>query len=67
MIQGRRAASRRAMLYSRSANIAFAHYPKTAGHSLVAWFRETFPDAAFVDPPAVYKICLLYTSDAADE
>jgi len=56
MIQGRRAASRRAMLYSRSANIAFAHYPKTAGHSLVAWFRETFPDAAFVDPPAVYTI-----------
>lgn len=44
------------MLYSPSANLAFAHYPKTAGHTLVAWFRETFPDATFVDPPAVYTI-----------
>ena len=44
------------MLYSRSANLAFAHYPKTAGHSLVAWFRGTFPDATFVDPPAVHTI-----------
>ncbi|MFM8415757.1 MAG: hypothetical protein ACKOCX_13675 [Planctomycetota bacterium] len=44
------------MLYSRSANIAFAHYPKTAGHSLVAWLRQMFPDVAFVDPPPVYTI-----------
>jgi hypothetical protein len=40
------------MLHSPAANIAFAHYPKTAGHSLVSWFRGAFPDAAFVDPPA---------------
>jgi hypothetical protein len=44
------------MLHSPSAQIAFAHYPKTAGHSLVAWFRAAFPDAAFVDPPQVYTI-----------
>jgi hypothetical protein len=44
------------MLHSPAANLAFAHYPKTAGHSLVAWFRTTFPDAAFVDPPTVYTI-----------
>jgi len=44
------------MLYSPAANIAFAHYPKTAGHSMVAWFRQTFPDAFFIDPPAVHTI-----------
>lgn len=44
------------MLYSRSANIAFAHYPKTAGHSLAAWFHGAFPDAAFVEPLTVYTI-----------
>jgi len=44
------------MLHSPAANIAFAHYPKTAGHSLVSWFRGAFPDAAFIDPPAVYTI-----------
>jgi hypothetical protein len=44
------------MLHSPSAKLAFAHYPKTAGHSLVAWFRGAFPDATFVDPPAVYTI-----------
>jgi hypothetical protein len=44
------------MLYSATAKIAFAHYPKTAGHSLVAWFREAFPDAAFVEPPVEYTI-----------
>lgn len=37
------------MLHSRAARIAFAHYPKTAGHSIVDWFRRTFPDAAFVE------------------
>jgi hypothetical protein len=44
------------MLISATAKIAFAHYPKTAGHTLVTWFRETFPDAAFVEPPTVYTI-----------
>jgi hypothetical protein len=44
------------MLHSPAANLAFAHYPKTAGHSLVAWFRTTFPDATFVDPPTVHTI-----------
>ena len=29
------------MLYSRQHSIAFAHYPKTAGHSMVKWFRAT--------------------------
>lgn len=44
------------MLYSPSAGIAFAHYPKTAGHSLVEWFRGTFPDARFVEPDPVHPI-----------
>ncbi len=39
------------MLYSRSHDIGFAHYPKTAGCSLTEWFRSVFPDAAFVLPP----------------
>ncbi|MFM8415758.1 MAG: hypothetical protein ACKOCX_13680 [Planctomycetota bacterium] len=38
------------MLFSRAGQIAFAHYPKTAGCSLTAWFRERFPDAAYVEP-----------------
>jgi hypothetical protein len=37
------------MLYSPRGNIAFAHYPKTAGTSLGVWFRERFPDAVYVD------------------
>lgn len=44
------------MLYSPAAKLAFAHYPKTAGHSLVSWFRESFSDATFVEPPAVFTI-----------
>ncbi len=44
------------MLYSATAKIGFAHYPKTAGHTLVAWFRAAFPDAAFVAPPTEYTI-----------
>jgi len=58
MRAGRRPASGfvPAMLHSAAGNVAFAHYPKTAGHSLVAWFRDAFPDAAFVEPPAVYTI-----------
>jgi hypothetical protein len=37
------------MLYSPSMNIGFAHYPKTAGHSLTKWFREVFPDARLIE------------------
>jgi hypothetical protein len=44
------------MLYSRAHDIGFAHYPKTAGHTLTEWFRTTFPDAAFALPPEQYDI-----------
>lgn len=44
------------MLYSRVHNIAFAHYPKTAGHTLTEWFRSAFPDAAFAMPPEQYDV-----------
>ena len=44
------------MLYSRSMDIGFAHYPKTAGHSLTRWFREVFPDAAMVELHPVYEV-----------
>jgi len=38
------------MLYSLSANVAFAHYPKTAGSAIAEWFRRVFPDARYVKP-----------------
>lgn len=38
------------MLYSPSHNVAFAHYPKTAGSSIAEWFRRSFPDARYVRP-----------------
>ena len=38
------------MLFSPAGQIAFAHYPKTAGTSITSWFRESFPDAAYVEP-----------------
>jgi len=38
------------MLFSPLGQIAFAHYPKTAGCSMTAWFRGLFPDAAYVEP-----------------
>jgi hypothetical protein len=44
------------MLYSQSMNIGFAHYPKTAGHSLTRWFREVFPDARLVEPHPLYEV-----------
>jgi hypothetical protein len=40
------------VLHSAAARIAFAHFPKTAGHSLIEWFRGTFADAAFVEADA---------------
>lgn len=36
------------MLYSLTARLAFAHYPKTAGSAIAEWFRRTFPDACYV-------------------
>ncbi|MFM7135633.1 MAG: hypothetical protein ACKO1M_00990 [Planctomycetota bacterium] len=36
------------MLYSLAANVAFAHYPKTAGSAIAEWFRRVFPDARYV-------------------
>ena len=44
------------MLYSQSMDIGFAHYPKTAGHSLTRWFREVFPDARLVEPHPLYEV-----------
>jgi hypothetical protein len=44
------------MLYSRAMDIGFAHYPKTAGHSLTRWFLEAFPDAEFVERHPRYEI-----------
>jgi hypothetical protein len=38
------------MLFSPTGQIAFAHYPKTAGCSMMAWFRGLFEDAAYVEP-----------------
>lgn len=52
------------MLYSRIHDIAFAHYPKTAGHSLVEWFRSVFPDASFVETPARYDVSHLPVRDS---
>jgi hypothetical protein len=38
------------MLYSPAARVAFAHYPKTAGTSIMYWFQDQFPDAVSVEP-----------------
>lgn len=38
------------MLLSHSTSVAFAHYPKTAGTSLSAWFVSSLPDAREVVP-----------------
>lgn len=44
------------MLYSQSMNIGFAHYPKTAGHSLTKLFREMFPDASLIEKHPRYEV-----------
>ncbi len=44
------------MLYSASQNIGFVHYPKTAGHSVATWFKRSFPDAIYLDPPTEHKV-----------
>ena len=54
------------MLYSRQHSIAFAHYPKTAGHSMVKWFRATFPDAAFVKPDPIHPVSHLSVRESLD-
>jgi len=38
------------MLYSPSANIAFAHFPKNAGTSVFEWMTGLLPDAFHLDP-----------------
>ena len=38
------------MLFSPASQIAFAHYPKTAGSSLTRWFCGHFFDAAYIEP-----------------
>jgi hypothetical protein len=38
------------MLHSAAGNIAFAHYPKTAGCTMFQWFTTAFPDAMHLDP-----------------
>ena len=44
------------MLYSRQHDLAFAHYPKTAGNSIGEWFRMSFDDAFLLDPIPDYNI-----------
>jgi hypothetical protein len=39
-----------AVLYSPAANVAFAHYPKTADSAIADWFHRAFPDARYVRP-----------------
>lgn len=37
------------MFYSRHGDVAFAHYPKTAGTSVQFWFRRVFPDGELLE------------------
>ena len=55
------------MLYSQSMNVGFAHYPKTAGHSLTRWFREVFPDARLVEPHPRYDVNHLPVRDSLEK
>jgi len=54
------------MLYSESSDIGFAHYPKTAGHSLAQWFREVFPDARLVETQPRHSVSHLAVSDSLE-
>ena len=54
------------MLYSRLADIGFAHYPKTAGHSLTRWFCATFPDAELVERHPFYDVNHLPVRDSLE-
>lgn len=54
------------MLYSPRQNLAFAHYPKTAGHSLTIWFQTMFPDARFVEPLPNHPISHLAVRPACE-
>lgn len=54
------------MLYSQSMDIGFAHYPKTAGHSLTRWFREVFPDARLAEPHPRYEVNHLPVRDSLE-
>jgi len=42
------------MLVVPSANLAFAHFPKTAGISLARLLRDRFADAGYVDPANIH-------------
>jgi hypothetical protein len=55
------------MLYSQAMDIGFAHYPKTAGHSLTRWFREVFPDARLVEPHPLYEVNHLPVRDSLEK
>lgn len=44
------------MLYSANSNVAFAHYPKTAGTTISHWFKSTFPDAIYLEPNPPQKV-----------
>ena len=55
------------MLYSQSMDIGFAHYPKTAGHSLTRWFREVFPDARLVESHPLYEVNHLPVRDSLEK
>ena len=55
------------MLFSQSMNVGFAHYPKTAGHSLTRWFREVFPDARLVEPHPLFDVNHLPVRDSLEK
>jgi hypothetical protein len=55
-----------AMLLSTEQQLAFVHYPKTAGHSLTIWFQAMFPDARFVEPLTDHPISHLAVRPACE-
>lgn len=44
------------MLYSARHRVGYVHYPKTAGHSVSLWFKRSFPDAVYLDPPTEHSV-----------